>query len=445
MVLPPAPIINPAGAAAGSSDRVPKQNKGTQRWRSGKAPEWAPSSGGDGAAAAGGEAKSSRPARQVEEPAVLSSRAVTHDATDRRLRRLAEGRAAAGKRRELADAEILEGDDDDDEDERQAREARNMDDDEDEQQRAGSDDEDESEDEDKMEARRARVRELAKKRRAGEQEEEIVAEEEDEEEKKGDSSDSWEYETDSDQEDDLRLVKPVFVTKSNRATLEERERIEREELEEDKMKVVRAATRKQETRKIVAEELQKEKQAIVDRNTRQKNEDTDEEGHEEEEYDKWRLRELKRIKRDREEKEKFERERADTERRRGMSDKEIMAENSATGKGSKSKASMVFMQKYHHKGAFFMENDEANLTKEAIYNRDTNEATAADRATAKQAQAGPYEGSKVLQVRTGKFGKIGQTKWTHLMAEDTSKQDSPWAQGDDAMRRKIQKKLGGHG
>jgi len=32
-----------------------------------------------------------------------------------------------------------------------------------------------------------------------------------------------------------------------------------------------------------------------------------------------------------------------------------------TGKGSKSKASMVFMQKYHHKGAFFMENDEANL------------------------------------------------------------------------------------
>jgi len=46
--------------------------------------EWAPSSGGDGAAAAGGEAKSSRPARQVEEPAVLSSRAVTHDATDRR-------------------------------------------------------------------------------------------------------------------------------------------------------------------------------------------------------------------------------------------------------------------------------------------------------------------------------------------------------------------------
>jgi hypothetical protein len=40
MVLPPAPIINPAGGGQSSSsgDRVPKQNKGVNRWRSGKAP-----------------------------------------------------------------------------------------------------------------------------------------------------------------------------------------------------------------------------------------------------------------------------------------------------------------------------------------------------------------------------------------------------------------------
>jgi hypothetical protein len=37
-----------------------------------------------------------------------------------------------------------------------------------------------------------------------------------------------------------------------------------------------------------------------------------------------------------------------------------MAENASSGKASKSKAAMVFMQKYHHKGAFFMENDESN-------------------------------------------------------------------------------------
>ena len=46
-----------------------------------------------------------------------------------------------------------------------------------------------------------------------------------------------------------------------------------------------------------------------------------------------------------------------------------------------------------------MENDEANKAKEAIYNRDTNAATDADKATAKLAQNGPYEGSKVHMVR----------------------------------------------
>ena len=36
--------------------------------------------------------------------------------------------------------------------------------------------------------------------------------------------------------------------------------------------------------------------------------------------------------------------------------------------------------------------------------------------------------TKVHMVRRGEFGKMGQTKWTHLTAEDTSKTDSPWAQ-----------------
>jgi hypothetical protein len=85
---------------------------------------------------------------------------------------------------------------------------------------------------------------------------------------------------------ELQLVKPVFVSKTNRATLEERARIEKEEKEEEKFKAQRAEQRKKETRKMVAEELQKEKQAALDRQMRQKREDTDEEGNEEEEYDK---------------------------------------------------------------------------------------------------------------------------------------------------------------
>ena len=268
MVLPPAPIIDPSGGAGARStgDRVPKQNKGQQRWRSGKAPEWAPSDEGPAAGV--------RAPRQVEEPVVVSGSAgtVTHDATDRRLRRLAEGRAAAeGRRRHVEDAEILEGDGDDDDDEREQRHGRHAEEEdqgEEEEVKAESD-ADESEDEDKLEARRARVRELAKRRREQEgEEEEMVAEEEDEE-KAGDSSDSWEYETDSEGEDEVRLVKPVFVTKTNRATLEERERIEKEETELEKANLARAEQRKKETRKMVADELQREQQAVRDRQMRQ--------------------------------------------------------------------------------------------------------------------------------------------------------------------------------
>jgi len=315
MVLPPAPVINASG------EKVPGRGpqKVTTRWRPGKAPEWAPEAKAEGFASGG----SARASRLVEEPAILSEvGALTHDATDRRLRRLAEVRAS-GRQRDVADAEILEPGDEDEDDDRHARRARReeeeeQEDEEQEQENAASD-EDESEDEDKLEARRARVREMAKRRLADKGDQELMGEEEEDEEKaKGESSDSWEYETDSEEEDNMRLIKPVFVSKAARGTLEERERIEKEEAEEEKMKQLRLEQRKKDTRKLVAEELQKEKQAMVDRQMRQKREDTDEEGNEEEEYDKWRLRELKRIKRDREARDRFEREKSDTDRRRTM-------------------------------------------------------------------------------------------------------------------------------
>lgn len=52
---------------------------------------------------------------------------------------------------------------------------------------------------------------------AGE-EEEVVEEEA--------GSDEWEYETDSEEDDSKQLVKPVFVPKTSRATIEERDKID---------------------------------------------------------------------------------------------------------------------------------------------------------------------------------------------------------------------------
>ena len=47
-----------------------------------------------------------------------------------------------------------------------------------------------------------------------------------------------------------------------------------------------------------------------------------------------------------------------------------MEENARLGRGQKGeRAKMGFMQKYHHKGAYFMENDESGKFKEEIYNR----------------------------------------------------------------------------
>ncbi|KXN66607.1 micro-fibrillar-associated 1 [Conidiobolus coronatus NRRL 28638] len=92
-------------------------------------------------------------------------------------------------------------------------------------------------------------------------------------------------------------------------------------------------------------------------------------------------------------------------------------------KGKDDKAKPVFMQKYHHKGAFFMDKDES------VYKRDAMVPTEGE---IRNKEALP----KVMQVRN--FGMAGQTKYTHLKDQDTT-QDSPWNQ----VGSKKLKQLGG--
>jgi microfibrillar-associated protein 1 len=83
------------------------------------------------------------------------------------------------------------------------------------------------------------------------------------------------------------------------------------------------------------------------------------------------------------------------------------------------------MQKYYHKGAFF--NDEE------ILERDYNQPTLEDKFDKSSLPA-------VMQVK--RFGRSGQTKWTHLSKEDTSSMDSAWFQESDVNKRTLSK-LGG--
>lgn len=127
------------------------------------------------------------------------------------------------------------------------------------------------------------------------------------------------------------------------------------------------------------------------------------------EYEEWKLRELIRIKRDKEEREEREREAEELERRRNMTEAERIEEDlkkiEEQQKGKDDKAKPVFMQKYHHKGAFFMDKDES------VYKRDAMVPTEGE---IRNKEALP----KAMQVRN--FGMAGQTKYTHLKDQDTT-------------------------
>nr|POE91173.1 hypothetical protein CFP56_51449 [Quercus suber] len=110
----------------------------------------------------------------------------------------------------------------------------------------------EEDDADALEERRRRIKEKLLQR---EQEEAAILGEEEEEEEES------EYETDSEEEHmGIAMVKPVFVPKSKRDTIAERERLEAEEraLEESKKK--RLEERKVHTKQIVVEEIRKDEE-----------------------------------------------------------------------------------------------------------------------------------------------------------------------------------------
>lgn len=120
------------------------------------------------------------------------------------------------------------------------------------------------------------------------------------------------------------------------------------------------------------------------------------------------LRELFRIKRDREQRQARAKERAEVERRRNLTDAERAAEDAALGLNKpKEKAKWRFMQKYYHKGAFYMD-DESIREATDVRLRAADAATGEDKF---DIAALP----KVMQVKAGKFGRAGQTKYTHLL------------------------------
>jgi len=230
----------------------------------------------------------------------------------------------------------------------------------------------------------------------------------------------------SDSEDEiLPRLKPVFVKKQDRVTIQEKEIENEKEKEIQKEKELLHVEAKKQTRKMIEEEVMKEKLA---EKAKEENIEcdflTDDENNSEEDYESWKLRELKRIKRDREERERFEKEKQEIQRIRNMTEEERIAYLEANPKvliNQAKKGKYKFLQKYYHRGAFFMDQDDE------VFKRNFAEPTLEDHFDKTILP-------KVMQVKN--FGMAGRTKYTHLLDQDTTRKDDPWANQEKFLANK---------
>ncbi|XP_030385008.1 microfibrillar-associated protein 1 [Scaptodrosophila lebanonensis] len=263
-----------------------------------------------------------------------------------------------------------------------------------------------------LEKRRTKLR----ARMLQQQREEEVLQKEDEKQSESSDSESSEYEEESESEEDNEpRLKPLFVRKRDRATIQEKER-EAQKQKQLEAEAKRAAKeRRRATLRMVEDSVKKDLEKIKPETNEACIEDvcTDDD-NDELEYEAWKLRELKRMKRDREERDIAEREKLEIERMRNMTEEERRQElrsNPKTITNKATKGKYKFLQKYYHRGAFYL--DEEN----DVLKRDFAQATLEDHFDKTILP-------KVMQVKN--FGRCGRTKYTHLVDQDTTKFDSPW-------------------
>ncbi|KAJ0817768.1 putative microfibrillar-associated protein [Helianthus annuus] len=386
-----------------------------KRYWPGKAPEWADDGDEDGDIRVARSAALEKAFPSREDNDIMKR-------DDPRLRRLAENRLdnkeeIRADHRRIRQAEIIST-----EEEEQRRQERL---------------EFEEDDEDALDERRRRIREKLLQR---EQEEAAMIPEEEEEDEDEDEEESSEYETDSEEEQmGMAMVKPVFVPKSERDTIAEREKIEAEEHAIEELMKRRAEERKVETKQIVVEEIRKDMQ--IQKNLEAEADiadvETDDELNEAEEYEAWKAREIARIKRDRDDRDAMVKEREEIERVRNMTQEERREWERKNPKPSSApKQKWRFMQKYYHKGAFFQDDPDdksGTVGADGIFRRDYSAPTGEDKMDKSILP-------KVMQVKH--FGRSGRTKWTHLVNEDTTDWNNPWT-NNDPLRAKYNTKMAG--
>ncbi|XP_069133044.1 microfibrillar-associated protein 1-like [Argopecten irradians] len=415
-----APIQSTAGAIPMKNEKgdLTMQKVKVSRYVTGKRPDYAPDSSSEES-----EDEFVPVKTEQEVPVSVEKDEGAETVYDRRLQRL-QGRdiekddddRVARHRREVEEPELIQ---DGSDSEAEGRKRRG------EEEEESSEEEEEELDEEEIERRRLLLRQRALQRQ---EEEEVMDVEEEKMDGESEEESSEEEDcTDSEEETGPRL-KPVFIFKKDRITTLEKEKEEakKKDLESEAKRL--AEERRKQALKMIADDNRREMEE--EKGRMDACDALDSGDDDEEQYEAWKVRELRRLKRDKEEREAAEKEKLEVERLRNMTEEERRAEIKQNGKIVTNKApkgKYKYLQKYYHRGAFFLENDDD------VYKRDFSAPTLEDHFDKTILP-------KVMQVKN--FGRSGRTKYTHLVDQDTTQFDSPWMT-DTAQNLKFQAGKGG--
>lgn len=262
---------------------------------------------------------------------------------------------------------------------------------------------------DELDERRAQLRErlLAKK---------ISDQEESETEELLSQNTELSSEDESDSYKPPVLTRPFFKPKKSRTSEYNEDLIkakENKEREEHELK-----ERREQSKAIISQELERERiQAEFEKAQDFKNVSDTDYPNDELEYSKWKIRELARLKRREETLTSSLEQRESINTCRNLSNEEIEAQKAKEGRllNQKNKSKLKFLQKYYHKGAFFV--DEGR-TAELLASKDFSAPTLEDKFDKTLVP-------KVMQVKN--FGRSGRVKYTHLTDQDTTLNIKNWS------------------
>ncbi|CAH8575363.1 unnamed protein product [Dicrocoelium dendriticum] len=427
--------IQPASQVHSTAGAVPiKNEKGqmymlkvkVQRYVAGKKPDFASSSSSD--------SDNEQNARQVEEIKAFSSRPSVTKGRGKNEDDDGEGQLTAAdlqdprfRRLVRAKEELSESSEDEDADDRVARHKkfrRIGQHSEESSERSGDEQDDDQEmDEAELIRRRELIRRKALAARLMTEEEKAEGWGEEGDDQEADDEEELEYseeEYTSSEDEIAPKLKPVFVRACDRVTLQAKHKADQlaEEAELESKRL--AEERRKTTLKLLESELRREAEeahAIEDAlDALDSDEGQGNPQAEQEEYEKWKVRELRRIRRDREAREAQIQEKNEIERIRQMTEEQRREEflrNPKKVTNQAVKGRYKFLQKYYHRGAFFVTSVEA-----PVFQQDFAQPTLEDHFDKTKLPA-------VMQVKN--FGRAGRTKYTHLVDQDTTVFDSPWS------------------